>query len=112
VIYVDDMRRMAVPRGGTRRARWSHMFTDQDDQTELHVFAQGLGLRREWFQNAKWEAAAPWRCHYDVTDTVRTEALKRGAQSTTYPRGMADLIAKRKAARAVSAVPGGENDHA
>ncbi len=110
MIYVDDMRRLAVPRGGTRRARWSHMFTDQDDQTELHEFAARLGLKRQWFQNAKWEQAAPWRCHYDVTDTVRAEALRLGAQSTTYPHGLSELIQQRKAARAsaLSRPTGGE----
>lgn len=100
-IYVDDMRRLTIPRGGTRRARWSHMFTDQDDQTELHEFAARLGLEREWFQNARWEVTHPWRCHYDVTDTVRARALDRGARPTTYPRGLSDLIEQRKSARTI-----------
>ena len=81
------------------RARWSHMFTDQDDQIELHEFAARLGLKREWFQNAKWEATHPWRCHYDVTDTVRKQALALGATPTTYPRGLSERIYLRKAAR-------------
>jgi hypothetical protein len=102
-IFVDDMRRLAVPRGGTRRARWSHMFTDQDDQAELHEFAARLGLKREWFQNAKWEGTHPWRCHYDVTDTVRTRAFELGAQPITYPWGMAELIEQRKQTRAAAA---------
>jgi hypothetical protein len=101
-IYVDDMRRLAVPRGGTRRARWSHMFTDQDDQSELHTFAARLGLKREWFQNAQWEATHPWRCHYDVTDTVRARALDLGARPISYPRGVAELTGQRKTVRADS----------
>ena len=99
MIYVDDMRRWAVPRGGRRRARWSHLFTDQDDQTELHEFAARLGLRRSWFQGARWEATRPWRCHYDVTDSVRERALELGAQPITYPEGMAEMIEQRKARR-------------
>jgi hypothetical protein len=93
-IYVDDMRRSA--RVGRTNGRWSHLFTDQDDQTELHEFAALLGLRRAWFQGARWEATHPWRCHYDVTDSVRDRALGLGAQPTTYPHGMSELIEQRK----------------
>jgi len=99
MIYVDDMSRLAVARGGSRRARWSHMFTDQDSQEELHEFAARLGLRREWFQNERWLETHPWRCHYDVTDTVRARALQLGAEPITYPRGMSEMIERRKAAR-------------
>ena len=100
MIYVDDMRRPA--RVGRTSARWSHLFTDQDDQTELHEFAARIGLRREWFQGARWESSHPWRCHYDVTDTVRAAALRLGAQPITYPCGMAELIDQRKRARKAS----------
>jgi len=98
-IFVDDMRRLAVPRGGRVRARWSHLFTDQDDQTELHEFAARLGLKREWFQGAKWETTHPWRCHYDVTDRVRARALELGATPVTYPHGLSELIEMRKQSR-------------
>jgi len=97
VIYVDDMRRPA--RVGRATGRWSHLFTDQDDQTELHEFADRLNLCREWFQGAKWETTHPWRCHYDVTDGLRVKALLLGAQSITYPQGLAELIERRKADR-------------
>lgn len=96
-IYVDDMRRAATVRH--RPARWSHLFTDQDDQAELHQFAARLGLKRSWFQGAQWEATHPWRCHYDITDLYREQALALGAVSTTYPHGVSDLIEQRKAAR-------------
>jgi hypothetical protein len=107
-VYVDDMRRMAVPRGGGRRARWSRLFTDQDDQSELHDFAARLGLRRGWFQGAQWLDSHPWRCHYDVTDAVRARALALGAEPISYPAGIAELIATRKAARSTSAPAGKE----
>lgn len=93
-IYVDDMRRSA--RVGSVKGRWSHLFTDQDDQTELHNFAARLGLQRGWFQGAKWETTHPWRCHYDVTDSMRDRALEMGAQPITYPHGMSELIEQRK----------------
>lgn len=96
-VYVDDMRRQA--RVGRINTRWSHLLTDQDDQTELHEFAARLGLRREWFQHEQKYPDRPWRWHYDVTDTVRKRALALGAQPLTYPWGMAELIERRKAAR-------------
>lgn len=97
-LYVDDMRRPA--RVGRVSGRWSHLFTDQDDQAELHDFAARLGLRRSWFQGAQWAVTHPWRCHYDVTDSVRERALAAGALPITYPAGMAELIDRRKRARA------------
>lgn len=96
-IYVDNMRRPAYV--GRLSENWSHLFTDQDDQAELHEFAQQLGLKRQWFQGSRWERTHPWRCHYDVTDSVRVRALKLGAHPITYPQGMAELIERRKAAR-------------
>ncbi|HEX5082100.1 MAG TPA: DUF4031 domain-containing protein [Blastocatellia bacterium] len=39
---------------------------------ELHLFAESLGLRREWFQ----EKSIP---HYDLTGEVYELALRRGA---------------------------------
>lgn len=101
-VYVDDMRRPA--RVGRVTGRWSHLFTDQDDQTELHAFAARLGLRRDWFQGVKWEGTHPWRCHYDVIDTMRQRALAHGAQPITYPHGLSELIEERKAARSASGV--------
>lgn len=59
-VYVDDMRLLA--RVGRYRARWSHLFTDQPDLTELHALAARIGLRRAWFQDH------PRHPHYDVTD--------------------------------------------
>lgn len=96
-VYVDDMRRSATV--GRITARWSHLFTDSDDQSELHAFAARLGLRRAWYQGGRWEATAPWRCHYDVTDSVRDRALALGAVPITYPQGMAEQIEFRKQAR-------------
>lgn len=96
-VYVDDMRRSATV--GRVRGRWSHLFTDQDDQTELHEFARRIGLQRAWFQGAKWETTHPWRCHYDVTDALRERALAQGATEITYPGGLAELLYRRRQER-------------
>jgi hypothetical protein len=80
-VYVDDFR---VPSTvGRYRARWSHLFTDDSDQAELHAFAERIGLRRAWFQKA---ASYP---HYDVTDRKRAEAIAAGAVPITWRQAAA-----------------------
>ncbi|MBO0860580.1 MAG: DUF4031 domain-containing protein [Chloracidobacterium sp.] len=49
-----------------------HLVSDASIE-ELHRFAEGLGLRREWFQ----EKSIP---HYDLTGEVYDMALERGAK--------------------------------
>ena len=49
------------------------MATDQADLTELHIFAQKIGMRREWFQD---HHSIP---HYDLTPARRKLALLHGA---------------------------------
>jgi Protein of unknown function (DUF4031) len=71
-IYVDDIRIPATV--GIYTARWSHLFTDSDDVTELHKFAQFIGLYRSWFQDR------PSGAHYDVTDRMRRRAIQAGAK--------------------------------
>ena len=39
---------------------------------ELHVFADKIGLLREWLQDHRWP-------HYDVWGIKRAEAVKAGA---------------------------------
>ncbi|MGH9845256.1 MAG: DUF4031 domain-containing protein [Blastocatellia bacterium] len=51
--------------------RCGHLVSDTSVE-ELHTFAEGLGLRREWFQ-AK---SIP---HYDLTGAVYDLAIERGA---------------------------------
>jgi len=53
------------------RRRCGHLVSDTSLE-ELHAFAAGLGLRREWFQ----EKSIP---HYDLTGDVYELALERGA---------------------------------
>ena len=54
-----------------RGKMWGHMMADTIE--ELHEFAGRIGLKREWFQNAK---GIP---HYDVTVKKRDEAIRLGA---------------------------------
>lgn len=49
-----------------------HLATDGPIE-ELHEFAQGMGLRREWFQNK------PLHPHYDVFGVKVGQAYSHGA---------------------------------
>lgn len=64
-----------------------HLTADADD--ELHVFAQRLGLRREWFQDHRHR-------HYDVMSaTKRVRALRMGAYWITPRETVRRQIASR-----------------
>lgn len=89
-VFVDDMRREASI-NGSRRAHWSHLMADTT--AELEAFARSLGLRPEWLQHA-----GTHREHYDVTDYVRRKAVAAGAIEISYPRGTAELLARKRAA--------------
>jgi hypothetical protein len=65
MVYVDD--EQIAWRGKV----WCHMVADTPE--ELHEFAEALGLKRAWFQS---ESVFP---HYDVSLSVRSKALSRGA---------------------------------
>jgi len=69
-VYVDDYRVQA--RVGSINARWSHLFAVPPEDPNLHVIAQKIGLKREWFQN---------NSHYDVTESKRMAAVTVGAVS-------------------------------
>lgn len=101
-VFVDDMLMPATV--GRIRARWSHLFTDQDDQTELHELAARIGLRRTWFQKTDCQDRAPWLCHYDVTESKRQAAIAAGAQPITM-REMADQMGVRIRARKIEGSP-------
>lgn len=64
-IYVDDEQ---IP---SRGKVWCHLVADSLE--ELHEFAERLGLRRSWFQDA---SVYP---HYDLTMSVQKKALSLGA---------------------------------
>ena len=96
-VYVDDMSHPANL-GQRWTPRWSHLMADTS--AELAEIAERLGLRPEWLQHpgTHWE-------HYDVTQSVRERALAMGAVPVSYPRGTAEVLARKRSA----AVPeGGE----
>jgi len=68
-VYVDNFR---VPARVGRLVGWSHL--SADTAAELHEFAARLGLRRSWFQDK-----GDGRWHYDVVDSMRSEAIRLGA---------------------------------
>ena len=87
-VYVDDWRQRA--RLGPVESRWSHMIGD--DEEELHRFAEGLGLRRAWYQ---WEAHRPHRAHYDLPDHVREAAIEAGAHAVSW-RTLGAMVRARR----------------
>lgn len=69
-VYVDEL----LKHGGSESFRWEHschLYADSLD--ELHAFAEGLGLKRQWFQDKAGFS------HYDLTVGKRAMAVKRGA---------------------------------
>lgn len=53
------------------RMLMSHMIADTLE--ELHAMAQAIGVQRKWFQG---QGSTP---HYDVCQSKRADAVKRGA---------------------------------
>lgn len=76
-VYLDDWRQRA--RLGPVDDRWSHLVADSDE--ELHDFAAGMGMRREWFQD---KSGRPHHAHYDLPERARAEALANGAVEVTW----------------------------
>ncbi len=94
-VYVDDVFIPATV--GRCTSRWCHLFTDQDDQAELHALAERIGLRRSWFQpgrNGDVIAA-----HYDVTEGKRREAVRAGAVEIAWQDAAAMRVQRREAKR-------------
>lgn len=83
-VYVDDMFR--YPMGEFRRMKMSHMMADTDE--ELHAMADRIGLARRWFQGD----------HYDVSMSLRTQAIRHGAVPITLREMAAYAKVKRDAA--------------
>ncbi len=54
-----------------KTGQWSHMVADTLD--ELHTFAAGIGLKREWFQDH------PDHPHYDLRPSKWALAKRHGA---------------------------------
>jgi Protein of unknown function (DUF4031) len=79
MILVDGLTRypLSMTRGLPSRT-WCHMVSDQDE-AELHAFADRLGLKRAWAQLRPKASAA----HYDLTPSKRLLAIRLGAVEVT-----------------------------
>lgn len=80
MIYVDQP--ITYHHLTLRYKTFSHMWSDTSIE-ELHVMADRIGLRREWFQlkvvEPAFDAYRLWRAHYDVTPHKRRLAIQLGA---------------------------------
>ncbi len=98
-VYVDDAGIRATVRddrtGRVHTSTWCHLFTDQNDQTELHTLAGRIGLQRRWFQ-AK-DPRTPWFWHYDVTAGKRRQAVAAGAVEITWREAARLSMARARA---------------
>lgn len=77
MIYVDrplEYPAAVCPRKGRLGTVWAHLVCDGDEE-ELHVFAEKLGLTRQYFQKDARLA------HYDVTARLAEKAVTLGAKS-------------------------------
>ncbi len=69
--------------------KWScHLFSDTNNDGELHRFAQRMGLKRRWFQD---RLNFP---HYDLSERKRRQAIHLGATSVRN-RQVARLLRDR-----------------
>lgn len=87
-VYVDNQRRPAQLQG--RPAKWSHLLADTTE--ELLEFAAHLGLKMEWIQKA-----GTCHEHFDVTDEVRSRALRNGAVRMIYPHETGRYVSAKRA---------------
>lgn len=83
MIFVDQL--TAYPGKPHGHRRWAHMWADGDIE-ELHRFAEGIGLKRAWFQDK------PALAHYDVTPEKHKLAIKNGA----VVKGMLDWFREQR----------------
>lgn len=96
-VYVDDMR-LSV-RTGQHEVHWSQLLADSE--IELHAFAARLGLSRHLAREVDSPIA-----HYEVTETVRRQALAAGAVAVGYlSQQRAEVIRRRRASTHVPVDP-------
>jgi len=69
---VDELRKINLTLFGWGWDKGCHLTTD-GELSELHEFAQRIGLKRQWFQDH------PRHPHYDLTENKRLVALVSGA---------------------------------
>lgn len=69
-VYVDRLS-SCLPNKKWRWKESCHLFADS--VSELHIFAEQIGLKRSWFQNCSILS------HYDLTKNKRKQAIRAGA---------------------------------
>ena len=89
-IYVDALENWGWKMRG-RKVDSCHMFTDALDLEELHLFAETIGMKRQWFQPHR---VAP---HYDLVPSRRAHAVSLGAMEVGRKEASAIWKARRKA---------------
>jgi len=99
-VYVDEIRTYSREeiKGSARRwgTEWCHMFSDNEDKSELHEIAKRIGHKKGWFQEQHSRKGtilgvpAHLHSHYDLVPTRRELALKNGAVEGSF----SDLIRK------------------
>ena len=80
--YVDNAR---IPYRGMLM---SHLIADSPE--ELEAMARELGLRPEWRQHPDTDAE-----HYDISDSKRQQALRRGVKGVTS-RELVRILRRRR----------------
>ena len=86
-IYVDELRDVRTIIGRGRPGLWCHMVSD-DGLEPLHAFAHQLGLPPRAFQ------AHSRHPHYDLTPSLRAQALALGAVEVST-RDLAKILTKQ-----------------
>ena len=95
MIYVDSLLPWpGPPAAGAERyfgnGKWScHLWADAGEEDALHQFAEGIGLKRAWYQTKHFLG------HYDLTPGKRRLALKAGA----VPMEVHEYVEREIAAR-------------
>jgi hypothetical protein len=92
-VYVDPLADRGWKLRGHAQAN-CHLFTDAWNLDELHAMAARIGMKREWFQDAR---SAP---HYDVTPKRRALAVSMGVIEVSFRQACA-IWRKRRALVAV-----------
>lgn len=94
-VYVDevfDWPGEVAPDARKHGTRWCHMWCDEGHEAELHVMAERIGLRREWFQRNRV-------CdHYDLTPRKRNQALLAGVKPMSFRAWLTERMKARRAA--------------
>lgn len=88
MIYVDPMKRTGKTWGAHGQyASSCHLFTNSSIE-ELHIFAEKIGLKKNWFQDHRLLS------HYDLTPGRRRKAIEAGAKEVSDSE-LRDLIWKK-----------------